>query len=88
MFESRWMNDKCQGKRNTKSIGRTDSKVSSKDQVTLELEKKVCLKICHCTPALTDMTHLHTHSRSVGLLMQQSWPGDGFHMFPTHQTGL
>ena len=40
------MNDKCQGKRNTKSIGRTDSKVSSKDQVTLELEKKVCLKIC------------------------------------------
>ena len=42
----------------------------------------------HCTPALTDMTHLHTHSRSVGLLMQQSWPGDGFLMFPTHQTGL
>lgn len=40
------MNDKCPGKKNTKSIRRTDSKESSKDQVTLELEKKVCLKIC------------------------------------------
>lgn len=39
------MSGKRPGKRDTKSAGRKGSKESSKDQVTLEIGKKVWLKI-------------------------------------------